>query len=150
MVIKDLKSWRDSFSSNQKLVVTNGCFDILHAGHVDYLNKSKKLGDQLLVGINSDASIKILKGQSRPINSENFRAYVLDNLKAVDFVFIFNEPRCVNFLDQARPDIYTKAADYNLDSINKEELSILNHHNCHINFIKIEYNVSSTSILSKI
>jgi len=89
MLIENLKSWRDSFMTfNKKLVVTNGCFDILHAGHVHYLNEAKSLGDYLLVGINSDSSVKKLKGENRPINIQSYRAYILDNLKCVDFVYV--------------------------------------------------------------
>ena len=82
MIIDNLQDWRNSFvNTNKKLVVTNGCFDILHAGHVHYLNEAKSFGDYLLVGINSDSSVKKLKGESRPINTQFYRSYILDNIK---------------------------------------------------------------------
>lgn len=150
MIIEDLKTWRMQFPENRKLVVTNGCFDILHAGHVDYLERSKAFGDYLLVGINNDESVKTLKGYGRPINNQFYRSYVLDNLKFVDFVYIFDGVRCVDFLNQSKPHVYTKGGDYSIDSLHKGEVNALMTHQTQINIIKLKYNISTTSILSKI
>jgi|TARA_B110001454_G_scaffold214898_1_gene235424 rfaE bifunctional protein nucleotidyltransferase chain/domain len=100
-----------------KTVATNGCFDILHVGHVQYLNEAKSLGDKLIVGLNSDRSVKKLKGESRPYNNEQNRAAVLSALRCVDEVVIFDDISCEKFLMKAKPDIYVKGGDYSLDDI---------------------------------
>lgn len=99
-------------NSDKKIVFTNGCFDILHAGHIKYLNKAKKLGDILIIGLNSDSSVKRLKGKTRPINSQESRALLLSALEFVDFVVIFDEDTPLNLIEKIRPDILVKGADY--------------------------------------
>lgn len=101
----------------KKLVFTNGCFDILHRGHVSYLNSARELGDYLIVGLNSDASVKRLKGESRPINDEEDRKFVLENLKAVDFVEIFGEDTPLDLIMQVCPDILVKGGDWKPEQI---------------------------------
>lgn len=96
----------------KKIVFTNGCFDILHLGHVKYLEKAKSFGDVLIVGVNADASVKRLKGAERPINSEYDRAYLLASLSAVDFVVIFEEDTPYNLIEEIRPSILVKGGDY--------------------------------------
>lgn len=96
----------------KKVVFTNGCFDIIHAGHVRYLNKARSIGDVLVVGLNSDSSVRGIKGQSRPIVPQNERAEVLGGLKAVDFVVIFNEPTPLKLIETLKPDILAKGADW--------------------------------------
>ena len=100
-----------------KVVFTNGCFDILHAGHVQYLNEAKKLGSTLVVGLNSDESVKRLKGSDRPLNNVNDRKFLLENLKAVDRVEIFEEDTPLNLIKQIKPDILVKGGDYQPDEI---------------------------------
>ncbi len=102
---------------NKKVVFTNGCFDILHAGHVDYLNKSKELGDILILGLNSDSSIKNIKGEKRPVVPQNERAFILSNLKAVDYVTIFNEDDPYEIIKKLVPDILVKGADWKVENI---------------------------------
>ncbi|GAB6281388.1 MAG: D-glycero-beta-D-manno-heptose 1-phosphate adenylyltransferase [Ignavibacterium sp.] len=102
---------------NKKVVFTNGCFDILHSGHIDYLNKAKALGDVLIVGINSDSSVKKIKGEKRPIISENERANIILNLKAVDYVIIFDEETPYELINFIIPDILVKGADWEIDKI---------------------------------
>ena len=104
-------------SENKKVVFTNGCFDILHAGHIDYLSKSKKLGDILIVGVNSDSSIKRIKGDKRPIMNEVDRAFILSNLKPVDYVILFDENTPAEIIDQIIPDILVKGADWEVAKI---------------------------------
>ena len=104
-------------STGKKIVFTNGCFDIIHVGHVRYLNAAKKLGDVLIVGLNTDASIKMLKGESRPVNNEKDRAEVLLGLKAVDYVVLFGERTAENLVAQVKPDIYVKGGDYTVEQI---------------------------------
>jgi D-glycero-beta-D-manno-heptose 1-phosphate adenylyltransferase len=96
----------------KKIVTTNGCFDILHAGHVHYLAAARALGDLLVVGVNSDASVRALKGAGRPVNPEADRATVLAGLSSVDLVFIFNEKDPIGFLSRIKPDVHVKGGDY--------------------------------------
>ncbi len=102
---------------NKKVVFTNGVFDLIHSGHVDYLIKAKALGDVLIVGMNSDASVKRIKGNSRPILSENERAFIISNLKPVDFVTVFEEDTPANLIQNIIPDVLVKGADWSLDKI---------------------------------
>jgi rfaE bifunctional protein nucleotidyltransferase chain/domain len=101
----------------KKIVFTNGCFDIIHPGHVTYLNEAKSLGDVLVVGINSDASVKRLKGDSRPVNSEIDRKFVLENLKAVDHVEIFTEDTPLNLILKVHPHVLVKGGDWKVEQI---------------------------------
>jgi len=103
---------KNAKASAKTIVATNGCFDILHIGHLSYLSESKALGDILVVGVNSDASVRQLKGSGRPINSEQDRAELLAALKPVDYVVIFEELDASNFLREVKPDVYTKGGDY--------------------------------------
>lgn len=111
---------------NKKVVFTNGCFDILHSGHIDYLNKAKALGDVLIVGINSDSSVKKIKGEKRPIISENERANIILNLKAVDYVIIFDEETPYELIKFIIPDILVKGADWQIDKIVGRDIVELN------------------------
>lgn len=104
-------------NKGKKIVFTNGCFDILHKGHVTYLNEARKLGDLLLVGLNSDASVKRLKGPERPINNELDRQFVLSQLKAVDFVEIFDQDTPLELILKVKPNILVKGGDWKIDQI---------------------------------
>ena len=104
-------------NQNKKITFTNGCFDILHRGHVSYLNQAKVQGDLLIVGLNSDASVKRLKGESRPINSELDRKFVLENLKAVDFVEVFEEDTPLNLIQFITPNMLVKGGDWKPEQI---------------------------------
>lgn len=110
----DLKRWR---STGKIIVFTNGCFDILHRGHVEYLNQAKKLGDILILGLNSDQSVRLLKGPGRPYVSEEDRAYILSQLLSVDVVTIFEEETPYNLIKAVQPDILVKGGDYSPDQI---------------------------------
>lgn len=105
---------------NKKIVFTNGVFDILHKGHVEYLNAAKNYGDVLVVGINSDRSVKEIKGPQRPINSENDRAFIIENLKSVDYVFIFDESTPIIPIQTILPDVLVKGGDYDANETNPE------------------------------
>lgn len=114
----DIKNIVDKLKvDGKKVVFTNGCFDILHAGHVRYLNAARQLGDCLIVGLNSDQSVRGLKGPTRPINSQEDRAEVLSALSAVDYVMIFNEPTAENLINQIKPAVYVKGGDYNVKEL---------------------------------
>jgi rfaE bifunctional protein nucleotidyltransferase chain/domain len=98
--------------AGKTVVTTNGCFDILHPGHIHYLESAKKLGDLLIVGVNSDASVRGLKGSGRPVNNEKSRMAMLAGLEAVDYVFVFREKDPVAFIRAIRPDVHVKGGDY--------------------------------------
>ena len=104
-------------AAGRSVVFTNCCFDILHAGHVRYLNAARAAGDVLVLGLNSDASVRRLKGESRPINSEEDRAEVLAGLAAVDYVVIFDEPTAEPLVELLKPDVYVKGGDYTVERL---------------------------------
>ena len=133
---------------NKKIVFTNGCFDILHIGHVRYLKKSASFGDILIVGLNSDSSVKKLKGESRPINNEQDRAELLSELNFVDYVVIFNEDTPEKLLDEIKPDIYTKGADYTLKTLPEAKTVLKN--NGKVEFISLVEGKSTTNVIKKI
>lgn len=113
-IAKDLASLK---SQNKKIVFTNGCFDLLHVGHVRYLQEAKKLGDVLVVGVNSDASVRVLKGPTRPVQIEADRAEILAALGAVDYTVIFNEDTPLKLIETVKPDILVKGGDWKIDQI---------------------------------
>ena len=106
-----------SDNEGKRIVFTNGCFDILHRGHVTYLAEARKLGDLLIVGLNSDASVKRLKGPERPINNEADRLYVLSQLKSVDFVEIFTDDTPLELIKKINPKVLVKGGDWKIDQI---------------------------------
>jgi len=115
---EEMKSLRKKFKDEKKKIVfTNGVFDLVHAGHVDYLSKAKALGDILIVGLNSDSSVKRIKGDKRPLINQTERAFLLSNLKPVDFVVIFDEDTPLELIKELIPDILVKGADWSLDKI---------------------------------
>jgi len=121
-----LGPWRENLRRTaRKLVVTNGCFDVLHLGHVTYLQQARDQGDALLVGVTSDAGVRALKGPTRPLNNQNDRAAVLAALESVDAVRIFPELDARALLQAVQPDIYVKGGDYTLDTINQDERRLL-------------------------
>ena len=133
---------------DKKIVFTNGCFDILHIGHVRYLKKSASFGDILIVGLNSDNSVKRLKGETRPINNEQDRAELLSELNFVDFVVIFEEDTPDKLLDEIKPDVYTKGADYTLETLPEAKTVLKN--NGKVEFINLVEGKSTTNVIKKI
>jgi formyltetrahydrofolate-dependent phosphoribosylglycinamide formyltransferase len=133
----------------RKLVFTNGCFDLLHAGHVRYLNQARALGDALLVAVNSDASVRALKGPTRPVNPENDRAEVLAALRAVDGVVVFHEERATRLIEAIRPHVYAKGGDYTVDSLNPEERAALDDAGCAIHILPLVPGRSTTATLQR-
>ena len=132
----------------QKVVFTNGCFDILHAGHVTYLEAAKAQGDVLVLGLNTDASVRRLKGPERPINSELDRAKVVGALKAVDYVVLFGEQTAEAVIAEVKPDIYVKGGDYTLDTL--PEAKIVQSYGGKVAFIDMVEGRSTTNIINKI
>lgn len=135
-------------AEGKKVVFTNGCFDILHRGHVAYLNEAKSLGDLLVVGLNSDSSVRELKGPERPVNSELDRKFVLENLKSVDFVEIFSDPTPLELIKSVNPDVLVKGGDWKPSQIVGSEFVIKNGGEVlSLNFID---GFSTTNIINKV
>ncbi len=135
--------------AGKKLVVTNGCFDILHRGHATYLAESRELGDALLMLVNSDESVRALKGPTRPVVDEYSRAFLLCSLRAVDAAVIFPATRCAAELAALQPDIYVKGGDYTIASLDPEERAALLAAGTEIVFKPFVPGFSTTSILEK-
>ena len=149
--MEDLPDWRAALrATGKKMAATNGCFDILHAGHVNYLADARSQADVLLVGLNSDTSVNELKGEGRPIQTEADRATVLAALTAVDGVCIFGENRATRFLELAQPDIYVKGGDYTMDELPAEECTEVQKHGGEIVVIGHLPGQSSTDLAEKI
>ena len=134
----------------KRIVATNGCFDLLHVGHVRYLNAARALGDALIVGINGDQSVRELKGAGRPVNSEKDRAEIVAVLECVDLVTIFPEMRATRFLELASPDIYVKGGDYKQDTLNAEERQVLQKVGAKIDIVPFEPGYSTSDLLARL
>lgn len=148
---EEFHAWRESTRASGKVwVATNGCFDLLHAGHVAYLEAARSLGDALLVGLNGDSSVRELKGPSRPLNAEADRARVLAALECVSAVVVFPEKRAVRFLSEARPDLYVKGGDYTLETIDQDERRAVESGGGRIVFIPFLPGRSTTGLVAKI
>jgi rfaE bifunctional protein nucleotidyltransferase chain/domain len=146
-----LPEWRKAMrASGKKLVVTNGCFDILHLGHVTYLESARNRGDALLVGVNGDDATRQLKGTGRPVNSENDRAAVLAALESVSGVCIFADKTATKFLAAAQPDIYVKGGDYTLETLNQDERRAVESAGGKIVLVPFVPGKSTTGLLEKI
>jgi rfaE bifunctional protein nucleotidyltransferase chain/domain len=135
-------------SQGKKLVTTNGCFDILHVGHVRILEAAREFGDELIVGVNSDDSVKRLKGPSRPVNSEADRAEVLAALKSVSYVWIFGEDTPVEFLKLVKPDVHVKGADYSPSQL--AETPIVESFGGRVEILQLVPGKSTTNIVNRI
>ena len=136
-------------AAGRKLAVTNGCFDLLHRGHAEYLMQARALADRLFVLINSDASVRALKGPARPVNMENDRAFLLACLEFVDGVVIFRSSRCDAELAALKPDIYVKGGDYTVESLDPSERAALLEVGADIRFIPFVPGYSTTGTLKK-
>lgn len=146
-----LPAWRAALrASGKKLVATNGCFDILHLGHVTYLETARNHGDALLVGINADASVRELKGAGRPVNNEADRAGVLAALESIDGVCIFSDKRATQFLAAAQPDVYVKGGDYTLETLDQDERRAVESAGGRIVLISFVPGKSTTGLIEKI
>lgn len=148
---EQLPAWRAALrAAGCTLVVTNGCFDLLHAGHVTYLETARSYGDALLVGLNSDASTRQLKGPGRPVNPQADRALVLAALECVSAVCIFEDKTATRFLAAAQPDVYVKGGDYTLETLNPEERRTVEAAGGRIIIIPFVPGKSTTALLEKI
>ncbi len=134
----------------RRVVLTNGVFDLLHTGHLYYLQKARALGDVLVIALNADASVRALKGPMRPVQDEGQRAYALAALACVDAVVIFREPRLTAEIRALRPDVYTKAGDYTLEKLNPEERAALQEVGARIEFMPFLPGFSTTQLIARI
>uniref|UniRef100_UPI0040265B46 D-glycero-beta-D-manno-heptose 1-phosphate adenylyltransferase n=1 Tax=Candidatus Scatousia sp. TaxID=3085663 RepID=UPI0040265B46 len=144
----EIKNLVNKIHTDGKTVVcTNGCFDILHVGHVRYLEKTKSFADFSVVLLNSDKSVRSIKGPSRPINNENDRAEILSALRCVDYVVLFDEDSPRNLLDEIKPDVYTKGADYTMETLPEADIMIKN--GTRVEFITFVEGKSTTNTINK-
>ena len=141
IIVKNLKP-------DNRIVLTNGCFDLLHTGHVRYLNKAASLGDILIVAVNSDQSVKALKGDSRPLIPLNERMEVLAALESVDFITNFSTETCSPVIEKLKPDIYVKGGDYSPETL--PEWNIVNEYGGDVKFIEMTTERSTSGIIEKI
>ena len=141
------KAWR---TAGKRIVATNGCFDLLHVGHVRYLKAARALGDVLIVGINGDESVRGLKGPSRPLNNANDRAEVLAALESVDLITVFPEARATKFLELAAPHVYVKGGDYKKETLNAEERQALEKVGAKIDIVPLEKGYSTTELIERL
>ncbi len=137
-------------AAGRKVVLTNGVFDLLHTGHLFYLQQARALGDALFIALNSDASVKVLKGPLRPVMNEEQRAYALAALTCIDGIVIFREPRLTAEIQALRPDVYCKAGDYTLEKLNPQERAALEAVGARIEFMPFLPGFSTTNLIAKI
>ena len=138
----------NSTKRDKKIVFTNGCFDLLHAGHCHYLQKAKELGDILIVGLNSDSSVKRIKGPPRPIIPEDQRAFILSSLKAVDYVVIFEEDTPIRLIKAIKPDVLVKGGDWKPENIPGRDL--VESYGGKVITIPFEHQISTSKIIERI
>jgi rfaE bifunctional protein nucleotidyltransferase chain/domain len=136
--------------AGKRIVATNGCFDLLHVGHVRYLQAAQALGDLLIVGLNGDRSVRQLKGPGRPVTTENDRAEILAGLECVDLVTIFPEIRATKFLAAVRPAVYVKGGDYTTGTMDEEERAVLKEIEATIRLIPFEAGYSTSGLIEEI
>jgi rfaE bifunctional protein nucleotidyltransferase chain/domain len=148
---QELAAIRDAMAENgDNLVFTNGCFDLLHVGHVRYLQAARALGDALVVAVNGDDSVRALKGSNRPINNEADRAEILASLACVDYVVPFQTNRVTDLLRIIRPQIYAKGGDYTIDTLDADEVDALRKAGSRIEILPLVPNRSTTATLAKL
>ena len=146
----ELARVRDQLEARgEKLVFTNGCFDLLHAGHVRYLQGARELGDALVVALNGDESVRALKGEGRPLNGEADRAEVLAALACVNYVIIFPEVRATKLLRDVRPHVYVKGGDYTPDTLDPEERGVLENAGTEIRIVPFEAGHSTSALIER-
>ena len=151
MTLEQAAAWHEELKAQgKKLVITNGCFDIMHRGHAQYLHEARQYGDAMLVLQNSDASVAELKGPTRPIINQENRAYMLASLQCVDAVVTFEGQRCTKEFQVLKPEIYVKGGDYTLETLNPEERQALQDGGAEFFFIPFIPGCSTTEVLAKL
>jgi D-glycero-beta-D-manno-heptose 1-phosphate adenylyltransferase len=137
-------------AAGKTIVATNGCFDLLHLGHVRYLQAARAFGDVLAVGLNADRSVRELKGAGRPLRPQNDRAEILAALQCVDLVTVFPQVRATHFLSAITPAVYVKGGDYTADALNEDERAVLNKAGAEIRLIPFEPGYSTSQLIEEI
>ena len=151
MTLEQAVAWRAELKkAGVMLVATNGCFDIRHRGHAEYLAHARQLGGALLLAVNDDATIRAIKGPTRPVNPEEDRAYVLASLESVDAVVVFKTQTATPLLETIRPDVYAKGGDYTIDTIVQEERRALEAFGCKIVILPAVPGRSTTTTIKRI
>ncbi|MCK5803717.1 MAG: adenylyltransferase/cytidyltransferase family protein [Lentisphaeria bacterium] len=151
MTLEQAVAWRRELGARGlRLAVTNGCFDLLHRGHVQYLHQARQLADALLVATNSDRSIRLVKGPDRPVVHEADRAYMLTSLRAVDAVVVFDSEKPLPLFEALQPDVYVKGGDYTVDTIVQEERRLLERLGVEIRFVQLIEGQSTTTTIRKV
>jgi rfaE bifunctional protein nucleotidyltransferase chain/domain len=151
MTWDEAAQWRSTLhEEGRKLVVTNGCFDLMHRGHATYLQQARACGDALLVAINSDASVQAIKGPLRPLVSEQDRAYLLASLECVDAVVVFDAPQATGVFEKIPADIYAKGGDYTEETLDREEYAALKAGGAQVRFIPFVDGLSTSALVEKI
>ena len=150
LTLAELAKRASDIRANKRVVLTNGCFDLLHVGHVRYLRQAAELGEILIVAVNGDESVRALKGDDRPFNSAEDRAEVVAALGCVDFVTIFPEVRATRVIEAIRPAIYVKGGDYSLKSLNAEEVAALQTAGTEIRTLPLVPGKSTSGLIEKI
>ena len=149
--LQDVVDHREALrQQGKRVVLANGCFDLLHTGHLFYLRKAAALGDALFIALNGDASVRALKGPSRPVQNQNERAYMMAALDFVDTVFIFDTPRLDQEILALNPDVYAKAGDYTRESLDSDERKALDQVNADIQFVPFMEGYSTTQLIARI
>ncbi|MSU51783.1 MAG: ADP-heptose synthase [Opitutaceae bacterium] len=144
-------AWREQLrATGKRVVLTNGVFDLLHPGHLHFLQMARALGDVLFIALNSDASVRVLKGPARPVQTEGQRAYALAALACVDAVVIFHEPRLTTEIRALHPDVYCKAGDYTPEKLDPGERAALTAADTHIEFLPFLPGFSTTNLIARI
>lgn len=151
MSLADTVAWRERLrAAGRRVVLTNGVFDLLHTGHLFYLKQARALGDALVIALNGDASVRALKGPTRPVQTQEQRAYALGALECVDAVTIFHEPRLTAEIRALQPDVYTKAGDYTLEKLDAGERAALQAARADIKFMPFLPGFSTTALIARI
>ena len=151
MTLEEAIAWRRELRANgKKLAVTNGCFDLLHRGHAQYLSRARLEADALLVAINSDASVRAIKGPERPVVSEKDRAFMLACLESTDAVVVFDDEKPMALFEAIVPDVYVKGGDYTVDTIVQEERRLLESLGASFAFISFVAGFSTTRTIAKV
>ncbi len=149
--LSDAVAWREQLRrEKRRVVLTNGVFDLLHTGHLYYLQKARALGDALIIALNADTSVRALKGPSRPVQTQAQRAYALGALGCVDAIVVFSAPRLTAEIHALRPDVYCKAGDYTLEKLNVEERAALQEVGARIEFLPFLAGFSTTDLIARI
>ena len=144
-------AWREEQRAvGRRVVLTNGVFDLLHTGHLYYLQQARRLGDALIIALNADTSVRALKGPARPVQSEAQRAYALAALACIDAIVVFRSPRLTAEIKALRPEVYCKAGDYTLEKLNAEERGALEEAGAAIRFLSYLEGFSTTTLIAKI